>query len=176
MTSQHAGVLLGQEKLAAHEGVGAAAEEGGPGGRWQALRQMAAVTGAFLGCRREAFAAVGGFDEVALPITFNDVDLCLKLRAAGLSVLYAPQISLLHYESKTRGQDDADSARQERAEAEAQRLMERWGEAMLLDPGWNPHWSRWSRPFTALREPAPAEIARHLAATASPSPWRVTRG
>nr|WP_256476249.1 glycosyltransferase [Siccirubricoccus soli] len=171
MTIQHAGVLLGQEKLAAHEGVGAAAEEGGPGGRWQALRAAGAVTGAFLGCRREAFLGVGGFDETSLPITFNDVDLCLKLRAAGLQVLYAPQIALLHYESKSRGHDDADRGRQERAEAEAQRLTERWGEGLLLDPGCNPHWSRWARPFSALREPSAAEIARHLAATASERPW-----
>jgi GT2 family glycosyltransferase len=173
MTIQHAGVVLGQEKLAAHEGVGAAAEAPGPGGRWQALRAVGAVTGAFLGCRREAFGAVGGFDEVSLPITFNDVDLCLKLRAAGMQLLYAPQIALVHYESKSRGLDDQDSARQERAEAEAQRLMERWGEALLLDPGCNPHWSRWAKPFTALREPAPEEIARHLAATAAVTPWRV---
>jgi hypothetical protein len=173
MTIQHAGVLCGQENLVGHEGVGAAAEEPGPLGRWQTLRAAGAVTGAFLGCRQDAFAAAGGFDEQALPVSFNDVDFCLKLRAAGLTVLYEPRIALIHYESKSRGHDDADPVKQERAEAEQSRLIERWGEALQVDPGWNPHWSRWTRPFAALREPSPAEIARHLAASCAPDPWRL---
>ncbi|MBK1662445.1 glycosyltransferase, partial [Paracraurococcus ruber] len=170
-TIQHAGVLCGLEGLVGHDGVGAAAEAPGPLGRWQVPRQAGAVTGAFLACRRAAFDAVGGFDAQALPVSFNDVDLCLKLRAAGLAVLYEPRIALLHYESKSRGHDDADPAKQERAEAEQARLRERWGEALLLDPGWNPHWSRWTKPFAALREPSPAEIARHLAASCRADPW-----
>lgn len=172
-TIQHAGVLCGIETLVGHEGVGAAAEEPGPLGRWQTLRQAGAVTGAFLGCRREAFEAAGGFDEQALPVSFNDVDFCLRLRAAGLAVLYEPRIALIHYESKSRGHDDADPVKQERAEAEQSRLLARWGEALRLDPGWNPHWSRWTKPFEALREPGPAEIARHLTASSAANPWRL---
>ncbi len=171
LTIQHAGVLFGVEGLAAHEGVGATMQEGGPGGRWQRLRAAGAVTGAFLGCRREVFDRVGPFDEQALGITFNDVDFCLRLRAAGLSVLYAPQIALVHYESKSRGIDDLDAAKAERAAFERRQLVARWGEAVLLDPGFNPHWSRWARPFAAIREPSAAEIARHLAASAAPNPW-----
>ena len=171
LTIQHAGVVLGVEGLAAHEGVGAAMEAGGPGGRWQSLRAVGAVTGAFLACRREAFERVGPFDEVGLGVTFNDVDFCLRLRAAGLAVLYAPEIALVHFESKSRGIDYLDARKQERAEFERRKLLDRWGEALLLDPGFNPHWSRWTAPFAAIREPSPAEIARHLAASAAPDPW-----
>lgn len=171
LTLQHGGVVFGTEGLAAHEGVGAGLEEGGPLGRWQALRAVGAVTGAFLACRREVFERVGPFDEHGLGVTFNDVDLCLRLRAAGLDVLYAPEIALVHYESKTRGLDDLDPRKQERAAFERRMLVERWGEAVLLDPGFNPHWSRWTRPFAAIREPSPAEIDAHLAASASPRPW-----
>jgi GT2 family glycosyltransferase len=170
-TIQHAGVLCGLEGLVGHEGVGEPGEAPGPLGRWQTLRAAGAVTGAFLACRRAAFEAAGGFDEQALPVSFNDVDFCLKLRAAGLAVLYEPRIALMHYESKSRGHDDADPIKQERAEAEQGRLIDRWGEALLLDPGWNPHWSRWTRPFAALREPSPEEIARHLAASCRERPW-----
>ncbi len=171
LTIQHGGVLFGIEGLAAHEGVGAAMEDGGPGGRWQRLRRVGAVTGAFLACRRTAFETAGGFDEHAFGVTFNDVDVCLRLRAAGLAVLYAPEIALVHYESKSRGIDSLDAAKQERAEFERRLLVERWGAGVLVDPGYNPHWSRWSRPFTAIREPSEAEILAHMAATASADPW-----
>ncbi|WP_135465971.1 glycosyltransferase family 2 protein [Crenalkalicoccus roseus] len=170
-TLQHAGVVFGTEGLAAHEGVGAPMEAEGPGGRWQRLRRVGAVTGAFLACRREVFERLGPFDEQALGVTFNDVDFCLRLRAAGLAVLYAPEIALVHCESKSRGLDDLDPAKQERAAFERRMLAERWGGAVLLDPGFNPHWSRWTRPFVAIREPSAAEIAAHLAASASPDPW-----
>jgi GT2 family glycosyltransferase len=171
LTIQHAGVVFGMEGLAGHEGVGAAMEEGGPGGRWQALRQVGGVTGAFLACRRDDFTRLGGFDEHAFGVTFNDVDFCLRLRAAGLAVLYEPRIALVHYESKSRGIDDLDPAKQERAAFERQRLVERWGAGILLDPGFNPHWSRWTRPFAAIREPSATEIAAHLAASAAADPW-----
>ena len=38
------------------------------------------MTAACMLVRREAFEAVGGFDET-LPIAFNDVDLCIKAPA-----------------------------------------------------------------------------------------------
>lgn len=52
--------------------------------RWDAERALAAgwwVT-ANLGARREALAAIGGFDA-ALPHVGEDIDLCLRARAAG---------------------------------------------------------------------------------------------
>ncbi|MBV1797730.1 glycosyltransferase [Siccirubricoccus sp. G192] len=171
LTLQHAGVVMGAERLAAHEGVGAPMQEPGPLGRWQSLRAVGAVTGAFLACRQESFARVGGFDEHGLGITFNDVDFCLKLRAAGLRVLYEPGIALVHFESKSRGLDDQDAGKKERAEFEARKLAERWGEGLLRDPGFNPHWSRWTRPFAAIREPSAAEIEAHLVGCAAVDPW-----
>ncbi|HYZ34245.1 MAG TPA: glycosyltransferase family 2 protein, partial [Crenalkalicoccus sp.] len=172
LTLQHAGVVFGAERLAAHEGVGQPMQAPGPEGRWQIMRACGGVTGAFLACRREAFEQVGRFDEHAFGVTFNDVDFCLRLRAAGLVVLYAPQIALIHFESKSRGLDDLDARKKERAEFEARKLLERWSDAVLLDPGFNPYWSRWTRPFTALREPSPMEVEAHLAACAAADPWR----
>ena len=51
--------------------------------------------------RREVFEAVGGFDE-ALPIGFNDTDLCLRVRARGYRILQDGQTVLYHHESRTR--------------------------------------------------------------------------
>jgi len=45
---------------------------------------------------REAWDAVGGFDEAFFPGYFEDVDLCLSLRAAGYRVVYAPRARLRH--------------------------------------------------------------------------------
>jgi hypothetical protein len=50
---------------------------------------------------RAAFEQVGGFDE-GFAIAFGDVDLCLRLRAAGFSVMYTPYARLRHHEGATR--------------------------------------------------------------------------
>jgi len=60
-----------------------------------------AATGACLLLRRDVYAAVGGLDE-DLPLNFNDVDLCFKVRRAGLRVVVTPLAHLHHYESSTR--------------------------------------------------------------------------
>ena len=56
----------------------------GPCRRWHVTRAVSAVTGAFLAVRREVFVTVGGFDEIAFPVGYSDIDLALKLRARGL--------------------------------------------------------------------------------------------
>ena len=61
-----------------------------------------AVTGACLLIRKRLFRQLGGFDE-RLPVTMNDVDLCLRVRRQGLLVAVACRARLLHFESLTRG-------------------------------------------------------------------------
>jgi len=170
-TLQHAGVVFGVEGLVGHEGVGEPMDAPGPGGRWNRQRLAGAVTGAFLACRRADFGRAGPFDEQRFGVTFNDVDFCLRLRALGLEIVYAPQLTLVHFESKSRGIDHFDRQKQERAEFEARGLKERWGAALLVDPSWNPYWSRWSKPFAAIREPSAAELQAYLAAVARNARW-----
>ena len=66
---------------------------------------MSAVTAACAAVRREAWDQVGGLDEKNLPIAFNDVDFCLRLRAAGWEVVWTPYAELYHHESTSRGPD-----------------------------------------------------------------------
>ena len=47
----------------------------------------------------EDFEAVGGFDEEFV-VAFNDIDLCMKERAAGKKVVFTQYAELYHYESK----------------------------------------------------------------------------
>ena len=52
--------------------------------------------GACLLVRRESFERCGGFDEGFFPLWFEDVDLCLRLRQKGGTILYCPQVRFEH--------------------------------------------------------------------------------
>jgi GT2 family glycosyltransferase len=51
--------------------------------------------------RRAVFDQVGGFDE-QLAIAYNDVDLCIRVRAAGWRIIWTPTAELYH-SSASRG-------------------------------------------------------------------------
>ncbi len=53
-----------------------------------------------LGARRDAFETIGGFDPAYLQIG-EDVDLCLRARAAGLDLSYCPA-AVVHHDPETR--------------------------------------------------------------------------
>ena len=63
---------------------------------------MSAVTGACLAIRRDAFVRVGGWNEL-YATHYQDVDLCLRLRRAGLRIIFTPDARLTHHESPSRG-------------------------------------------------------------------------
>jgi GT2 family glycosyltransferase len=64
-------------------------------------REVSGVTAAVLAIKKETFTAIGGF-TLALPNSYNDVDLCLKLQSKGLLLIQANSVICLHYESTTR--------------------------------------------------------------------------
>ncbi|KQN31621.1 hypothetical protein ASF00_02160 [Sphingomonas sp. Leaf34] len=175
LTVQHAGIVLGAgEGLPLHEGRHAAFDDPGPGGRYVTQHDAAAVTGAFLAMRRAVLAEIGGFDCARLPIAYNDIDVCLRARAAGYRVRYCPQIELIHHESKTRGRTRTED---EVAwdDAELADLYASWGEALTVDPGINPQWALGGAPFDGLREPGASEVLAFIDRSARVDPWRVTK-
>jgi GT2 family glycosyltransferase len=102
--------------------------------------RMAAVTGACMVVRREAWDQVGGMDEANLPIAFNDVDLCLRLRESGWEIVWTPHAELFHYESISRGADNLNSPRWEDFYREASFMQTRWGfDYLRRDPYYNPN-------------------------------------
>lgn len=155
---QHGGLVLGLgDGTPRHEGVGNSSAEAGPEGRWRRRREAAAVTGAFLATPRSVFDAVGGFDP-EMAVAYNDIDYCLAVRATGKSVVYAGDIAVTHYESRTRGRDRTRS-RVAWDLAEQTSLANRWGAALLEDPSVNPHWRTGSpRPFDGFRQPSIDEV------------------
>ena len=77
--------------------------------------EFSAASAACLMVKAEWFDLVGGFDE-KLAVVFNDVDLCLRLRDAGGSIVVTPHATIRHYESISRGKDQVgkDWARHQR--------------------------------------------------------------
>jgi GT2 family glycosyltransferase len=61
------------------------------------------VTGAGMAMRRSDWQRLGGFDEGFFPAYFEDLDLCLRVRASGLRCVFVPQAQLHHHESTATG-------------------------------------------------------------------------
>jgi GT2 family glycosyltransferase len=148
---QHAGVVAGMGGVAGHDLLFSPGEADGPQDDLRLLRSVSAVTAACLAIRRETFLAVGGLDEAALRVAYNDVDFCLKVRAAGFRNLITPHARLLHRESASRGSDFTD-ARQALWEAECATMQQRWSGALGADPWFSPQY-RLDNPFRTLAEP-----------------------
>ena len=94
---QHGGVAFGPDGRALHLNRYAAPSTHGYTGLASVIRNLNSVTGACLMTRAELFQEVGGFEE-RLPVHYNDIDLCLKMRARGLLVVYTPFAQLVHFE------------------------------------------------------------------------------
>jgi GT2 family glycosyltransferase len=140
-TLQHGGVVLGAGGVAGHSHLGIGPEDPGYFGRMMISQEVSAVTGACLMMRRAVFDEIGGFDAARLAVAFNDVDLCLRIRAAGYVIIWTPHAHLIHHESKSRGQEDTP-AKRARFEAEVATMLERWGPQLRNDPYYNPNFAR----------------------------------
>ena len=136
-TIQHAGVALGIGGVAGHVYKGQSANTLGHGARLAVRHEVSAVTAACLVTARAAWDAVGGFDE-DLPVSYNDIDYCLRLRAAGRRILWTPFARLEHHESATRGRDQI-GARRARLERDKGFMRARWGKRLHADPYYNPN-------------------------------------
>lgn len=134
---QHGGVLLGVGNVAGHFGNRLADADWGDHGRNQLVQQFSAVTAACLFLRKTDFESVGGMDAAAFPVAFNDVDLCLKIRASGKLIVWTPHAKLLHAESASRGHEDTPQ-KKARSQREIEILRQRWGTVLLRDPAYHP--------------------------------------
>jgi GT2 family glycosyltransferase len=158
---QHAGFVFGMDNGPQHDGRWRDGRDTGPGGRWTAVRETVAVTGAFIAMSRAEFTAAGGFDEQDLAIDFADVDLCLKLQAKGQAVAYCGAITLLHHESVSRGLNTS-RAKRRRMRREWRMLRQRWGDAVNRDPFHHPAWARTGAPHDGLQALSQAEVLTFL--------------
>jgi GT2 family glycosyltransferase len=141
-TIQHAGVIVGMGGVAGHGHKFRPRTHNGYFGNLRLVQNMSAVTAACVLFRKHIYDEVGGMDEVHLPVSFNDVDFCLKVREAGYKCVWTPFAELYHHESKTRGYEDTPE-KQARAAREVAVMKGRWGEKIQSDPFYSPNLSLW---------------------------------
>jgi len=132
-TLQHAGVILGLGGVAGHSHKHFPGNHVGYFYRLKILQNLSAVTAACLIVRREIFKEVGGLNEKDLPVSFNDVDFCLKVRDAGYLNVWTPYAELYHLESVSRGSDTLPQ-HVERAEREIAYMKSTWKTDEKEDP------------------------------------------
>lgn len=108
---------------------------------------VSAVTAACLMVKKEIFDEVGGFDE-KYRITYNDVDLCLRLLDAGYNNIYTPHVKLVHHESISLGTPEQTKKR-DTAEFQAakKQFTTQWAKYVAHDPAINDNLDKYHSSF-----------------------------
>jgi len=127
-TIQHCGVVLLEDAIDSNRFMATHWLAGSPGDAelTNKPRQFQVVTAACVLMRREAFEAVGGFDERYWN-GYEDIDLCLRFGERGWKVMYEPASVVTHIESAS------GSERFRLTDQNVARLMSRWGGKVVLD-------------------------------------------
>lgn len=134
---QHGGVIVGMGRVAGHAHLLWPGDDPGYCGR--------------LLLRRDIFLEVGGLNERDLAVAFNDVDLCLKVQAAGYANCWTPFARLIHHESVSRGQDDTPEKRA-RFLSEVAYMQRVWNTPDFADPAYHPALSLSDESYRMRRE------------------------
>jgi len=107
-------------------------------GKLLLTQDVSCVSSACMAVPRAAFDEVGGFDESNLAPSFNDVELCMRLRKFGYRIIWTPYARLHHGKKR---KPTASSEDQEVRRKEIAHIRERWGKVLDRDPFWNPNLS-----------------------------------
>src|SRR5262249_31769086 len=138
-TIQQAGGILGMSGVAGHACHGKPRGSSEYFGRAHLEQDVSCITAACMVIRRAVFEQVGGFDE-QLAVAYNDVDLCIRVRAAGWRIIWTPTAELYHLESASTGRHDSTS-RSTEFQKEVGVMRERWGTVLDSDPYYSPNLS-----------------------------------
>jgi GT2 family glycosyltransferase len=106
-TVQHAGVALGMRGTADHVMRRFPIDLDGYAGNLACAREVSVTTAACLMIRAPLFHEIGGFNEHFFT-AYQDVDICLRLRARSLRIVLTPRALLLHHEFVSRPQSYYD--------------------------------------------------------------------
>jgi GT2 family glycosyltransferase len=157
---QHGGVILGVGwgSPADHPYMREPSDAFGYWGRLHVTQNFSAVTAACLVTRRSVYEAVGGLDENDFAVSYNDVDYCLKVQAAGHLIVWTPFATLLHEASASLRADldaTAITANNARFKRERLAMFARWMPRIANDPAYNRNLSSWGFGFAVETEAAP---------------------
>jgi O-antigen biosynthesis protein len=136
---QHAGVVLGLRGPADHPFIGEPMDAPGYMHRLQVDQNYTVVTAACLMIRRSVYEEVGGLDEQDFKVSYNDVDLCLKVNRAGYLTVWTPYARLMHEGSVSQNKVDtsAREAKHARFKGEQQAMYRKWLPLLARDPAHN---------------------------------------
>jgi GT2 family glycosyltransferase/ubiquinone/menaquinone biosynthesis C-methylase UbiE len=90
------------------------------------------ISAASIAVRREAWKMLGGFDPFFAPAYCEDSDLALRIRRAGLRVVYVPHSETVHHEGKSHGSDLTAGLKKYQV-LNQQKLLERWRPTLERD-------------------------------------------
>lgn len=139
---QHAGLVMGVRGLAGTAFHERPADSTDHFNLAQSLRDVAALSAACLAMRREDFFRVGGFDSVNTPIAHSDIDLCFKVREAGLRCVYTPYATLRHAGHVSIGVKEKQARVRQRDKASIF-LLKRWAGYATHDPYFTDNMRDW---------------------------------
>ncbi|HEX8778420.1 MAG TPA: glycosyltransferase [Rhodanobacter sp.] len=136
---QHAGVVLGLRGPADHPFIGEPMDAPGYMHRLQVDQNYTAVTAACLMIRKSVYEEVGGLDEQDFKVSYNDVDLCLKVHQAGYLTVWTPHARLMHEGNVSQKKVDqaARADKQARFRGEQQAMFRKWLPLLARDPAYN---------------------------------------
>jgi GT2 family glycosyltransferase len=134
---QHAGVVYDWRGYCYHVLQGAKPRDRGYLGALELTRSWDAVTGAVLATRRVVYDDIGGLEEQALPVEYNDVDYCFVARAQGYRVVCLANEGIKHLESVSRGRPQTTASKSMSDIARAY-LQEVWHDRLEHDSFNNP--------------------------------------
>ncbi len=97
--------------------------------RYNYLREVDYCSGAAIAIGAALFQRFGGFDAHYAPAYYEDTDLAMKVRDAGLRVLYQPRAVVVHYEGVSSGTDTASGVKAYQVVNQG-KFLARWSDAL----------------------------------------------
>ena len=136
---QHGGVVLGLRGPADHPFIGHPMEADGYMHRLRVDQNYTAVTAACMMIRKAVYDEVGGLDEQDFKVSYNDVDLCLKVQQAGYLTVWTPYARLMHVGnvSQTKVDKTAQEAKHKRFQGEQGAMYRKWLKLLARDPAYS---------------------------------------
>lgn len=129
---QHAGIFPSL-RIAVHAWVGMESNAKTYQNWANRQREWSMVTGAVFATRKSMMRKVNGFDE-RFSLEFNDIDLCLRMRALGYNIAYTPDARFTHTEKASRGTNPPPAE-------DAALFLARWSQWLEKDPSSHPHYA-----------------------------------
>ncbi len=146
-TLQHAGILVGRRGVADHVYYGYDSSIAGYGCSLQTACNVSGCTAACLMVKKSVYLDAGGMNE-DIQVAFGDVDFMFRMLNKGYRNVFLPFVTLIHYESKSRGPVDSEE-KEKRFVEERRYILQHWKKELRRDPYYNDNFDRFN--FYKLR-------------------------